>query len=180
VGTVTGTFDGPPPPPTTFTDTPHQNVGAGTSPISISEVLTVQPFVTYFVRAVGSNAAGTTLGSLVSFTAGSRPVLGQTSGFLGGTCSGGSTCVQMSSSVNPEFAPTEAWFEVGRDTLLSTFTSTAHQAIAPSFNNTPFSASLAVAAGTPVFFRAAASNALGTVRGVVIHAFPQVIILGKP
>jgi hypothetical protein len=174
--TAPGTLDGPFT-PTSFTDTPQQNVGSGTTQLAIAQVLSVQPFTTYFVRVTGRNVGGTATGGLISFTTGGVPLLGATTGFLGGSC-GGAFCAQMFSSANPQSALTEGWFEFSSDSTFKSFSPTAHQSLGSVVAAVSFQASLSIARGQEVFFRAVASNALGTVRSGVIHA--QSPIFGTP
>jgi hypothetical protein len=176
--TAPGTLDGPFT-PTVFTDTPQLSIGSGTAPVAVAQVLSVQPFTTYFVRVAARNVGGTATGALISFTTGGVPILGFTSGFLGGTC-GGAFCAQMSSSANPQSALTEGWFEFSSDSTFKTFSSTSHQSLGSGVAAVAFQTSLTIARGQEVFFRAVASNALGAVRSGIIHAQPPIIIFGRP
>jgi hypothetical protein len=158
--------------------TPTVNIGSGTASVDVSMTLTATPFSSYVISAIASNAGGTTTGNTVAFTSAGLPVFGQTSGGLTTTC--GAQCASMSSQVIPNGAPTAAWFEVGSDTTLSSFTTSARQPLGSGSAFVTIFADVPTAAGTPVYFRVAASNALGTVRTVVFRAFFPVILDRRP
>lgn len=143
--------------------TGSQSIGSGSAPVAVSTALSATAFTTYAVTAIASNAAGTTTGNTVTFTTGGAPVLGQTGGFYEGGCP--AVCVTMNSSVSPDGSVTDAWFELSTDSLFkSVFATTPRQSFAAGSASVPFGATASVPAGVPMFVRAAATNALGTVR----------------
>jgi hypothetical protein len=74
----------------------------------------------------------------------------------------------LNGSVNPESAPTQAWFEWGTRSDLASPTQTPPQSLATGSASQAISAPLAgLNPNTTYYFRAAASNAGGTVRGQV-------------
>jgi hypothetical protein len=153
--------------------TGSQSIGSGSAPVTVLTGLSATPFTTYTVTAMASNAAGTTTGNTVTFTTGGAPVLGQTGGFYEGGCP--AVCVTMNSSVSADGSVTDAWFELSTDSLFkSVFATTPRQSFAAGSASVQFGATASVPAGVPMFVRAAATNALGTVRSA--SSSVQVII----
>jgi hypothetical protein len=149
--------------------TPVQSVGSGTAPLPVSAALTdLTPGTLYYFRAAASSAGGTVRGSTLQFRTGEVPVppppvvvtrvatdVGERSAVLRGT-------------VNPSGVSTQAWFEWGSTPDLGS--TTPAQSVGSGTNALPISAALAeLAPGTLYYFRAAASNAGGTVRGSTLQ-----------
>lgn len=152
----------------TFTETAMQSIGSGTAATPVfATIANLQPVTTYYFRALASSASGTAQGSILSFTtSGARPTLGATGGTI--QCSQNALALIcftiMASSVNPGGLATQAWFEYSQDSTFASFSSTPKQAVG---NGTTF-VNFGGNAPTGVYFRAAAQNALGTVRSGII------------
>jgi Bacterial Ig-like domain (group 2) len=153
----------------TFTQTALQSMGSGTTATPMFAALTnLQPVTTYYFRALASSASGIAQGTILSFTtSGARPTLGTTGGTI--QCSSPTAIAlicwtAMSSSVNPGGLATQAWFEYSQDSTFATFSSTAKQSVGSGTTFVTFGGQ----APTGMYFRAAAQNALGTVRSAVI------------
>ncbi len=150
----------------TFSVTSNQSVGSGTTSVSVNAALSgLTPGTTYYFRAAASNATGTTKGTIASFTTtvGLAPTA-STSAATSVTISGAT----LNGGVNPNGQATTAWFEWGTSPTLSTFNSTATQAMGSGTTSVSFNAALSgLASGTTYYFRAAASNATGTTKGTI-------------
>ena len=155
----------------TFLETSKQAVGNGLIPVTTSQPISgLLPFTTYYYRAVASSVGGTALGSIASFRTGGAPMGHTPTGVLA-NCIAKTTCANMASSANPNGALTEAWFEYGTSSALSTVTSTAHTRLGSGSTDAPFSASVTMNPQFPFWFRAVAANALGTYRSDPVQAF---------
>jgi hypothetical protein len=152
----------------TFTETPMQSIGSGTIATPVFAAITnLQPVTTYYFQALASSVSGTAQGGILSLTtSGARPTLGTTSGTI--QCIPNAIALicstVMSSSVNAGGLPTEAWFEYSQDSTFASVSSTARQSVGSGATFMTFGGQ----APTGVYFRAAAQNALGTVRSAVI------------
>lgn len=149
--------------------TPAQSLGSGTADQSLTATLTdLGSGVQYYFRAVASNSAGETRGSILSFRTAAPPAV--TTGSA--TQVTGSSAV-LNGSVNPGGAATQAWFEWGTDRTMASFTTTPQQGVGSGTTTQTFSASLGnLQEGVQYFFRAAASNTAGTSRGTVASFTP--------
>lgn len=154
----------------TFTQTATQSAGSGTTAVNIGTALTgLSPSTTYYYRVAGSNSAGTTKGSILSFTTsaastGTAPAV-TTAAATSVTSSGGT----LNGSVNPNGAATTAWFEWGTSSTLSTFTQTTAQSAGSGTTASNISAALTgLTASTTYYYRAAASNSAGTTKGSIL------------
>ncbi len=79
----------------------------------------------------------------------------------GGTVNGG---------VNPNGAVTAGWFEWGTDPTLATFSSTTSQSLGSGTTSQAIErGAVGVTSGTPYYFRVAASNSSGTVKGSILN-----------
>jgi hypothetical protein len=80
----------------------------------------------------------------------------------------------MSGSVIPNGLPTTAWIEWGTDPALAGAAQTAPRAMGSGVTVKTFSDTVAVASGQTYYYRAAASNSQGTLRGAIksFHAGP--------
>ena len=150
-----------------FTATASQNAGSGNGATAVQQAIgSLAPSTTYYVRAVASNAGGTTHGAIVSFTttAPSAPLvttdpatdIGPDSAFVNGR-------------VNPQGSATLAWFEWSDDPAFSSFAATAARNVGAGTLEVAISDSIPkLDESTTYYVRAAASNASGVVRGNVI------------
>ena len=119
---------------------------------------------TYYYRAVASSVGGTSRGSILSFTTRTPPTVRTISGtpVLSG--------VSLTGGVNPQGLATQAWFEWSTSPSLSNLQQTAPQNLtAGNRSELPISASLAnLTPGVTYYFRAAASNSIGTSHGQIL------------
>ena len=87
----------------------------------------------------------------------------------------------LNGTVNPEGSATTAWFDYSTSSTLATFQSTTPQTVAAGTTSQPFSYNLAgFSSNTTYYFRAAASNAAGTVRSTTILSFTTLSTLAPP
>ncbi len=155
----------------TFVTTTAQDVGSGGSAVPfVMAIRSLTPSTTYWYRAVASNAGGTTRGAILSFTTSSggggagEPTV---STLPAGPVRADSAVVN--GNVNPNGSATQAWFEWGTDPTLSTFATTAPFGVGAGTG--PITVAELVeplTPGTTYYYRIAASNAVGTARGVIL------------
>lgn len=150
-----------------FTATATQNVGSASGATAVQQAIgSLSPSTTYYVRAVATNAGGTTHGAIVPFatTAPAAPLvatdpasnIGPDSAFVHGR-------------VNPQGSATTAWFEWSDDPSFNFFTGTAALNVGAGTLEVAISDSIPnLDENTTYYVRAAANNASGVVRGNVI------------
>ncbi len=153
---------------TTYSSTPTQSVGSGTTSQSTSAQLSgLDGGVAYYYRVVAMNTTGESIGETLSFTTSSTTLLPTvtTSAATSITISR----AELNGVVNPNGTATNAWFEYGTDPSLSTRESTASQAVGSGFTALPFSASVSgLSSYETYYFRMVASNAGGTQKGAIL------------
>ncbi len=162
----------------TFSVTSNQSVGSGTTSQAVSGALSgLSPGTTYYFRAAASNATGTTKGAILSFaTSAVAPMV--TTNAATSVTSGGAT---MNGGVNPNGAATTAWFEWGTSPALATFSVTSNQSVGSGTTSQAVSGALSgLSPGTTYYFRVAASNAAGTVKGTIRSFATSEIPIGSP
>ena len=152
---------------TTYSSTPTQSAGSGTTSQPINETLPgLDGSATYYFRVVAINGTGDSIGGIFSFTT-SAPAL------LPTATTNAATSITISSAdlngvVNPNGTATDAWFEYGTDPTLSTRKNTASQSVGSGFTALPFSVSVSgLTSYETYYFRAVASNAGGTQKGAI-------------
>jgi hypothetical protein len=150
----------------TVTRTATQSVGSGSTPVALRQVIGgFQAFTLYYVRTAASSVGGTTFGPIISFRTAGPPSITAANGFLPpGTCQQ----VQAGGGANPNGAATQAWFEYGSTSGLGS--TSAAQSLGAGTGAVTFGALLF---GTPIYWRAVASNAWGTVRSQILSLFPS-------
>jgi Lysophospholipase L1 and related esterases len=116
----------------------------------------------YYFRVVASNSAGTTKGSIVSFsTTAVAPTM--TTNAATSVTGAGAT---VNGAVNPNGQATTAWFEWGTDPTLGAFSSTSGQSLGSGTMVIQFSESISGLSSYGTFYyRAVASNSGGTWKG---------------
>lgn len=149
------------------TRTAQQAIAATRTEQAITATISgLTPGARYFFRAAGSNAVGTTLGSIQSFTAISTPTV--TTNAVAFPATG----VTFNGTVNPNGSTTSAWFEYAAgSTFPGTFSSTTSVSIGAGTANVATQFQLAsgtLLPNTTYVYRAAGSNAAGTARGNVV------------
>jgi phosphodiesterase/alkaline phosphatase D-like protein len=151
----------------TFTSTSLQTLGAGTTSLAVTAPLSgLNPLTTYYFRVAATNSAGTTKGLIVSFSTVAQPPTVTTAAATNITIDN----AVLNGSVNPNgLAVTDAHFEWGTDSALTTFTSTSLQTLAAGFAGQPITASLSgLIPGTTYYFRVTAINSEGTSKGTIV------------
>jgi lysophospholipase L1-like esterase len=153
---------------TSFSNTPTQSVGSGTTSQSVNAALTgLSTGTTYYYRVAASNSSGTTKGSILSFVLGADPTV-TTSAATGITTSGAT----LNGSVNPNGLSTSAWFKWGTNPSLTSFSETAHQLKGSGTTNQTVSSTLTtLTSWCTYYFRVVASSTAGTQEGA-IRSFP--------
>ena len=151
---------------TTPTRTTDQAIAVGTVAQSINaRLLGLTPGTKYYLRVAASNSAGTSKGTIESFTTTSLSPTTTT------TQAGPITInsATLNGSVTPNGLATTAWFEHGTDPSLTAFTKTADQTIGSGKTAVPVTQSISgLSDATTYYFRVAASNAGGTSKGEII------------
>ena len=149
----------------TFSSTPGQALGSGTTSQAVNAVLSgLSPGTPFYFRAAASNAGGTVKGSIVGFsTTAVAPTV--TTNAATSVTSEGAT---LNGGVNPNGSPAAAWFEWGTDPGLVTFSSTSSQPLGSGTTIIPLSESISGLIPYNVYyFRAVASNSGGAWNGEI-------------
>jgi len=151
----------------TFDNTASQPVGSGLSAVTVSDnVIGLADNTIHYFRVCASNSKGTSKSSIQNFTTsstGSSPVA-----TTAAATSVGSSIATLNGSVTPNGLATDAWFEWGTDSGLSTFDSTPFRAVGSGTGSQPFNDGLSgLTAGTTYYYRIAANNGTGTSRGTI-------------
>jgi phosphodiesterase/alkaline phosphatase D-like protein len=151
---------------TTSFSTTNQPLGSETSNVAVNATLSgLSTETTHYFRLAASNSAGTTRGSILSFTTGAATTVTTLP-----VSSLGAIVATLNGSVTPPGLETAAWFEYGTDPLLNTSISTASQPLGSGTANVPFNETISgLSAGNiTYYFRVAASNSAGTTRGSIL------------
>ncbi len=150
----------------TYTSTPAQTLGSGGSSTPVSFDLTaLMPNMTYYFRLTGSNAIGTSVGSILSFTTPVDPTVNPPA-VTTDNSTHGPTLVTLNGTVDPMGSATTVWFEWALASAPSTFFTTPQQAVGAG--NVPLAFSEQIPRTTEGVFRAVARNAGGTVYGAFV------------
>ena len=161
----------------TFSSTSNQSMGSGASSQPASATLSsLSPGTMYYFRAAASNAAGTVKGSILSFSTTAVAPTVTTNAATSVTTTGAT----LNGGVNPNGVATTAWFEWGTSPTLATFSVTPNQSTGSGTASQAASAALSgLSPGTTYYFRVAASNAAGAVKGSIL-SFSTTIPLPPP
>lgn len=151
--------------------TPLVSMGSGTANDPLSASLTgLQPGTTYYFRVVGTSAAGTAQGDILSFRTLLTPLV-TTVGV-----SGVRGVFTLQGSVNPRGTATQAWFQWGTSATLAGATSTSQQAVGSGTQGVSYAQGITgPQQGGTYFFRAVASSAAGTTTGEIMQFGPPIV-----
>ena len=141
------------------------SAGSGTTLQAITESLGVlTQGTTYYYRIVAQNAGGITNGSIIGFTTAMPPSPPIVTTLAASLVTG--TGAQVNGIVIPNGLATDAWFEWGTSSTLPSFSMSPAQAIGAGNLSVAVNDNLAgLTTGQTYYFRAAARNSLGTVKG---------------
>jgi lysophospholipase L1-like esterase len=155
--------------PATFTSTPSQSLGAGTTSVAITASLSgLTPGVTYYFRVAATNTAGTSNGQILSFSTAAQAPTVSTAAATEITTSGAT----LNGTVNPNGLATDAYFEYGTDNALASPNTSSTQAMGSGGTNQPINVKVSgLVPGTTYYFRVVATNAEGTSKGTIL-GFP--------
>jgi hypothetical protein len=149
----------------TYSSTVAQSIGSGTSAVSVTANLpNLTPSQLYYFRVVGQNSAGIQRGSILNFiTSAIKPTV-TTSAASPVT----SNTATLNGSVNPNNAPTTAWFEWGTSSTLATPTLTTAQSIGSGTSAVSVTANLPNLTPSQLYyFRVVGQNSAGTQKGAL-------------
>ena len=152
---------------TTFSSTASQSLGSGTTSQAVTAALSgLTSGTTYYYRVAASSTAGTSKGSIASFsTTAVAAAPAVTTNAATSVTSAGAT---LNGGVNPNGVATTAWFEWGTSPTLTTFSSTASQSLGSGTTSQAVTAALSgLSSGTTYYFRVAASSTAGTSKGSI-------------
>ena len=149
----------------TFTKTADQAIGSGTASQSLIATVTgLSAGTTYYYRVVAQNPAGTSKGTINSFSAALLPPTVSTS--AANPVSNNNA--DLNGEVNPNGLETTAWFEWGTDPTLNSRTTTTNQAVGAGAASVSIHETLpGLTPGTTYYFRVAANNSEGTSKGTI-------------
>ena len=157
---------------TTFTSTPPQSIGSGLSFVPVSLQITgLAENTKYYFRLFGSNSKGESESSITSFTTSSPGAVPAVT-TLAATSVGANTAT-LNGDVTANGLATNAWFEWGADSTLTTSTSTSNQSVGSGTTSVSVNEALTgLATGTTYYYRVTASNSSGTTRGSILNFTP--------
>jgi lysophospholipase L1-like esterase len=144
-------------------------VGSGTSNVAVNQPISgLAAATTYYFRVVGTNSAGPTSGSILSFvtSTGGQPAPTATTVAASGISTSGAT---LNGSVNPNGASTDAHFVWGTDPNLVGGTTTAAQNVGSGSSNVAVNQPISgLAAATTYYFRVVGTNSAGPTDGSIL------------
>ncbi|MDR3750375.1 MAG: S53 family serine peptidase [Terracidiphilus sp.] len=148
------------------TQTTSQDIGSGTTATAVTASLSgLSAGTKYYYEIVAKNSAGTTDGSIGSFTTSAASAPTATTGLATSITS---TTATLNATVNPNDADTKVWFLYGASSTLSGATQTTSQDIGSGTTATAVTASLSgLSASTTYYFEVVAQNSVGTTDGTI-------------
>lgn len=145
------------------------STGDGSAKISVSASLSaLDPATTYYFRLNAQNQFGTVNGAIISFKTSGPPAPAAPSVKTGSATALGVSTVVLRGTVDPNGAETAYWFEYGTDPLFvsAVLVATARVSAGAGFDPVSVSADISgLVSRTTYYFRIAAQNDLGVVRG---------------
>ena len=149
----------------TFTKTADQAIGSGTASRSVVATVTgLSAGTTYYYRVVAQNPAGTSKGTINSFSAALLPPTVSTS--AANPVSNDNAV--LNGDVNPNGLGTTAWFEWGIDPTLNVRNITSNDNVGTGAASVTIHSLLTnLTPGTTYYFRVAAQNPEGTSKGTI-------------
>ncbi|MGH7575314.1 MAG: Ig-like domain-containing protein, partial [Longimicrobiales bacterium] len=150
--------------------TPMTSVGAGREGVTVRAELTrLTPGTTYYFRGVARSEAGTTAGEVEAF----RTVPASPTVTTSPASDVAASSAVLNGAVNPNGSFAVAWFEWSSDPSLVEYITTPRREVGSGSTAEPVSELLVeLAPNVTVYFRAAASNEVGTARGEVLSFTP--------
>ena len=146
-----------------YTPTPAQSTGSGKANVPVNASLSsLSAGTTYYFRVAALNSAGTSQGTILTFTTFLPPTVTTKT-----PTSVTKTGALFNGEVNPNELSTNGWFEYGTDPSLASFNSTVNQNLGTGTTPVPFSAAVSLTAYTTYYYRAAASNSNVTQKGPI-------------
>ena len=147
-------------------NTSSKSAGSGTAAVAVSDSITgLSQGTTYYFRLAASNSAGTTKGAIASLTTASpmNPPTVQTNAADNLSVAGAT----LHASVIPNGLATTAFFEWGTDNTFAVPNVTPNQSVGSDNTSHQVNAVLTgLTTGTKYYYRAVATNAAGTSRGL--------------
>ena len=149
------------------TPTAQQDIGAGTTPVSVSAVVSgLAAGTTYYFQVLASNSSGTSSGAVLSFTttAAAQPPTVTT----GSVSSVTTSSATLNGTANPNGTDTHVWFTYGTNSSMTGSISTAQQDIGSGTGGSAFGAGIGgLAANTTYYYQAWGSSSAGSSHGAV-------------
>jgi phosphodiesterase/alkaline phosphatase D-like protein len=148
--------------------TPQQDIGAGTTVVPFSANLPpLTGSTTYYYQAMASNSAGTSSGTIQSFTTlSSAQAPTVTTGSASGVTSSSAT---LNGTAYPNGADTHVWFQYATNSSMSGATATLEADIGSGTATVPFSATpTGLAPNTTFYYQAVADNSVGVSLGAIL------------
>jgi phosphodiesterase/alkaline phosphatase D-like protein len=148
--------------------TPQQDIGSGTSAVSISgDISGLSASTTYYFQAVASNSVGTNYGSVLSFTTLAQPPTVST----GSASNITAISATLTGTVNPNGLDTNYQFDYGTSSdpsLLGNHAPAPRQDIGSGTTASPVSANISgLNCNTPYYFQLKAWNVAGVSAGTI-------------
>ncbi len=157
----------------TFLTTTPLNVGSGSAPVPLDVGISgLASGTTYYFQAVATSTAGTQMGIILSFTTlGTGPAV-STDPATAITF----TAAVLHANVNPRGSATTAHFEYSADPSLTNALTTSDVSLGSGQVPVPLDQVVTgLTPGTEYYFRAVATNAMGTSQGAVFSFFTPLL-----
>jgi hypothetical protein len=148
--------------------TPAQDIGSGTAPVPANANVTgLAANTPYYFQAVAQNSAGTSQGSILTFTTTSFDQPPTVATYPATSIA--SNSATLAGVVSPGGSDTLVWFLYSTNSSMSDALSTPPQDVGSGTVPVPFTANITdLAANVPYYFQAVAQNGAGTAQGSVV------------